>query len=44
MKKYISYVSLPRNSLTNLVLEDHIRIDKLEEAFDKFREKYDGYK
>jgi len=39
MKKYISYVSLPRNSLTNLVLEDHIRIEKLEEAFDKFREK-----
>ena len=39
MKKYISYVSLPSSNLTNLVLEDHSRINNLEKAFDEFRGK-----
>ena len=39
MKKYISYVSLPSSNLTNLVLEDHSRINNLEKAFDEFKEK-----
>ena len=38
MKKYISYVNLP-NNITNLVLEDHTRIGKLEEAFDRLGKK-----
>ncbi|MBR1376811.1 MAG: ORF6N domain-containing protein [Bacilli bacterium] len=39
MKKYISYVDISQQNITNLVLDDHIRIDKLEEAFDSFKEK-----
>ena len=46
MKKYISYVSLPSNNITNLVLEDHHKIEEntksislLEKALDELKDK-----